>query len=555
MRFARCSPVLVLAALLAPALARGAWLPGGNRIGDGVTSGGIAATASGPERIIVAWTRPVAQDRFEVRAQAWTADGDLVTGWPSAGAVVGQIAGTTSSVEICADGAGGAFVAWVRHGSDGSSAHLQHLSAIGSPVAGWPAEGVLLSESWPSLTAVEPDGAGGVFVGLLERPSPSDYSYQARVRNIDAAGVPAPAWPVDGLVIPNTYGVSVAVDSEGHVFVSAAEYEPGQTSWISVRRLDGSATPDPGWPQGGALFANVFPALMRIFPDGAGGVFAGWTEFFVCVDRCPPPARLTARVLGDGSRDDRWIPSPRAYANAPDGAGGVLLGLVNRGRPSVTRLGAAGALMPGWDAEGNPAMTEAVGPWQLLVTGDGAGGAFIAWPDGRTGEERLYASRLTASGRLADGWPHTGSFVGTTHGFLSSAQLVSLGAGVTIAVWEEWTPSGPIAHLTALRPGEPGPIARLGPVAEPVGFGVVQVRPNPAVGPIVAMVELPNEGPARLDLVDAAGRVLETQDFDFQWQARGAAYFNRGRGLPAGVYWLRLSQGLRLASRKVVVLE
>jgi hypothetical protein len=233
----------------------------------------------------------------------------------------------------------------------------------------------------------------------------------------------------------------------------------------------------------------------------------------------------------------------------------MLLGLVNGGRPSALRLDASGAAMTGWVAEGNAAMTEIVDLREVLVAGDGEGGAFVAWQDNRTGQERLYASRLDAFGRLANGWPPTGSFVGTGRGYLSSAQLVTLRGDVVIALWEEWTSSETSGYLVALRPGEPGPLAPLRPVQGDVGFGVVQVRPNPAKGPIAAIVELQNEGPARLDLVDAAGRVLESQEFGFQWQARGAVHFNRARALPPGVYWLHLTQGVRRASKKVVVLE
>jgi hypothetical protein len=41
------------------------------------------------------------------------------------------------------------------------------------------------------------------------------------------------------------------------------------------------------------------------------------------------------------------------------------------------------------------------------------------------------------------------------------------------------------------------------------------VRPNPARGLIVAVVELPDEGPARIDLVDVTGQVRESQGFHF----------------------------------------
>ena len=234
--------------------------------------------------------------------------------------------------------------------------------------------------------------------------------------------------------------------------------------------------------------------------------------------------------------------------------GGVLMGLVNGGRPAVVRLDGAGTPMPGWAAEGNAAMTEVVNPWIVLVAPDGRGGAYASWQDRRGGVFRLYASRLDASGRLAPGWPATAGIV-AEGAYPRPIDVVSLAGGAAIALWEDWTPSGYVGRLRDLVPGEPGPIAELGPIDGEVGFGVAQVRPNPTTGPIVAVVELPTGDPARLELIDAAGRMVESIEVDFHQQARGAARLNEAGRLPAGVYWLRLTQGPRRATKKVVVLE
>jgi len=69
------------------------------------------------------------------------------------------------------------------------------------------------------------------------------------------------------------------------------------------------------------------------------------------------------------------------------------------------------------------------------------------------------------------------------------------------------------------------------------------------------MVELRNEGPARVELLDAAGRVLESHDFHFLSQARGAVRFNQAGVLPSGIYWVRVAQGVRSASKRVALLE
>ena len=558
---------LALAILLTPALAQAEWLPGGNRIDGG---GGFVAVASGPGRVVVAWVRQAGPGNTEVRAQAWTADGELPSGWPSAGVLVSDLPGTNHRPAIYEDGAGGVFVAWVNERGTDRSYYLQHVSATGSLAAGWAAEGLRLDSvsDYASALVAAHDGAGGVLVGSVEHRWDSPPSSRALIQRIDAAGRRAAEWPVGGYSIANAYDLGLAVDGEHHVFVSTAEVDPveGRLGGLRVQRLDGSAVPDPGWPQMGALLPYPgSPAGILLFPDGTGGVFANWGEGLICLE-CDTPLISVARVLSDGTEDDGWIPRPGANSIAPDGMGGMLLGRVIGGRPGALRLDAGGAVMPGWAPAGNAATTEVV-EVTPLVTADGEGGAFVSWVDYRTDEGQLYASRLDAQGRLADGWPATGSVVGTRGNSVVHVQLVSVGAGVAVALWEEWAPEGFTGYLLALRPGEPGPIARLRPVSIEVGFGVVHVRPNPARGPIVAIVELPSLGPARIELVDAAGRMRESQDFFFQMppisplayttpsQARGAVYFNQARTLPPGVYWIRVTQGLRRASSQVVVLE
>ena len=134
-------------------------------------------------------------------------------------------------------------------------------------------------------------------------------------------------------------------------------------------------------------------------------------------------------------------------------------------------------------------------------------------------------------------------------------RIVSLGGGGVVAIWNEWSTEGLFTYMNELRPGEAGPLAGLNPVSEEVGFGVVRIRPNPARGPIAAIVELPSGGVARVDLIDATGRVLEAQDFNFWQQAQGAVHFNKARQLRPGVYWVRVTQGSRQANRKVILIE
>lgn len=550
----RLATALALAVLLAPAYAAAAWQPGGNPIGEGA---GFAAAASGG-RVLVAWSGK-GLSGTEIRLQAWTADGDVVSGWPLAGVLVSDASGENYYPAVCEDGSGGAFVAWSNQQGDQRSFHLQHVSASGALAPGWPAQGHNIGMGqYIGPLVIAGDGAGGVLLGWSEYRFDGTSQTSVHIQRFDGGGAPVTGWPVGGLSIPNAYAVGFAVDSERRIFVSTADIGAASQAGARVQRLDDTGAPDPGWPQAGTLLPEiVYPSYLRLYPDGTGGVFVGWVESLVCVgdigcDLYP----ATTRLQSDGTPDGGWIPAQRGYSSAPDGTGGVLLGRASAGRPGAVRLSAAGIPMPGWAPEGNPAMTEVVDPIGIGVVDDGAGGAFVTWVDNRTGKGRIYASRLDGTGRLANGWPLTGSFVDADRGGnVYQLQMVSLGGGVAIASWSEWSSQGLLGYLAALRPGEPGPIADLRSVQGQVGFGIVNLRPNPANGPIVATVELPNEGPARIELVDAAGRLLESQTFAFWRQARGAVHFNQSRTLPPGIYWLRLTQGSRRAVKKLVVLH
>jgi hypothetical protein len=550
-------PAFALVLLLAtPTIARAAWQPGGNPILECVR---FEATASGP-RVIVAWLGWLGERSYEVRVQAWTADGDVAAGWPADGIrVSGDPPGEVTFPHIVEDGVGGAFVLWTDPAY--SDARLQHIAASGDVASPWPVEGIALGPGRPAALAA--DGDGGV---LVARRLPES---QTTLQRIDHDGLPAPGWPVEGRQYHGAQVTGLAVDAERHVFMSASGYDTTTASIVSsLRRLDGYGVPDPSWPESGVrLLEARSVARTWLYPDGAGGVFTEWQMDGSCQYPCRyAPNRSAVRVLGDGSTNAGWIPAPKASSFAPDAAGGLVVGLLRDGRPSVLRLDAQGAVVPGWDPQGNLAMSEIVDPPEVLAISDGQGGAYVVWWDSRTGDDtwhspdyRLYASRLDASGHVAPGWPATGTMLSPRGQsrfleYYSTVSLVKLGGDVVVAIWREWA-NGRQAFISALRPGEPGPVADLAPFDREVGFGVVEVRPNPAKGQIVAVVELPVAGPARLDLVDAAGRKLETREFDFVQPARGSVRFNQGLTLPVGIYWLRLTQSGRVATKKLVMLE
>lgn len=77
-------------------------------------------------------------------------------------------------------------------------------------------------------------------------------------------------------------------------------------------------------------------------------------------------------------------------------------------------------------------------------------------------------------------------------------------------------------------------------------------RTNPSVdGAVHVEFVIPDGGPASLELVDIAGRRIDSRDFDSVGAGRHAATL--GQRLSPGMYFVRVSHGSSIARSKVVI--
>jgi len=85
-------------------------------------------------------------------------------------------------------------------------------------------------------------------------------------------------------------------------------------------------------------------------------------------------------------------------------------------------------------------------------------------------------------------------------------------------------------------------------------FGIRSLSPNPGAGPFVVSLALPSRAPARVELLDVSGRRIS------EAEVRPAAEetsirIARPDGMRGGIYFVRLTQGDRVAVRRLAVLE
>jgi FlgD Ig-like domain len=121
-----------------------------------------------------------------------------------------------------------------------------------------------------------------------------------------------------------------------------------------------------------------------------------------------------------------------------DGAGGAIIAW-NDGRIDanydifVQRINAAG--VPQWTKDGVPICVVVGSQFVGGIVSDGAGGAIVVWGDDRTQVRDIYAQRINAAGMVQ--WVPNGLGVCTVAGAKNFPAIVSDGAGGAVMAWED----------------------------------------------------------------------------------------------------------------------
>jgi hypothetical protein len=130
----------------------------------------IRMAPDGQGGVLLSWadSRPTPAIRREVYAHRFLDTGAAAVGWPEDGLRVSNLlAGDLyeSRPTICADGFGGAFVAWQQTFDTETPGLIQHLTADGQVAPDWPPFGVQIAESGSQYDPqVATDGAHGAIV-------------------------------------------------------------------------------------------------------------------------------------------------------------------------------------------------------------------------------------------------------------------------------------------------------------------------------------------------------------------------------------------------------
>jgi hypothetical protein len=570
--------MFLLAVLVCTAPARATWpsdptqnLPVCTAAGDQEQ---VQLLADGHGGAWVAWSDGrVAFSSADIYAQHVLSSGAVDPAWPPDGLAISTGLSQALSPVLAPDGASGFFVAWFdpRTSAGNPDVYMHHVLSTGVVDPTWPAngDGVCTTLDYQYPPQILADGTGGAFVCFGDLAVNNNIFAQ----HVLASGALDPAWPAGGLGVctqaGEQYFPSMVLDGAGGILL-AWEDDRTDAGNIYAAHVSKSGVLDPAWPVNGLAVctASAAQSSVRLVSDGLGNAIAVWSDH-----RNSTTADLYAQhVLATGAVDPAWPANGVAICTATgdqligrivsDGAHGAVIAWQDKRNGDYDiyahHLLASGNVDPAWPVNGR-ALCTAVGDQSIggaLV--DGAGGALIAWQDARLGTTNrdIYATHVLSSGIADPTWPLNGRAVCTAVGDQLAPAACPDVAGGMLCAWSDHR--GTSYDVYAQRVNADGTLD-VGDAPTPAGPHIAAPRPNPAAFAMLLRFQLARSGPARLDVLDLAGRrvrrlsasLLDAGSHDVRWDLRD----DTGQPVPDGIYFVTFALDGTTGTRRIAVVR
>jgi hypothetical protein len=290
--------------------------------------------------------------------------------------------------------------------------------------------------------------------------------------------------------------------------------------------------------------------------DGAGGALLVTEGSFGSL-----PARLV-HLTSTSALDPGWpaggvpVRSPDADLSSitavADDAGSTLIAWAENGAAGtevrMQKIAASGSLAPGWPSPGLVVCDANGSRDEVALAPDGAGGAFVAWRDGRDGARAdLYAHHVHADGSLDPAFGANGLGVVTLHAGVIHLSLAAVGPGAAVVAWSD---QRSLAEIRAQMLPLPGTLSVDPGARASVALSGFVPNPSRESRPRIAFT-LARDGDATLEVFDVLGRRVHAEHL--AGLAAGPHSVIVGRTLPAGLYGIRLRAGAETRTARGMV--
>ncbi len=357
--------------------------------------------------------------QWDIRGRLFGADGT-----PAGPSVAICSAGGHQTLEgAIDDGAGGAIVCWSDLRGGDPDIYVRRVDGSGTPQ--WTADGVPVCVAVGDQTSprMVSDGAGGVFLSWQDARDPSNPDIYAQ--HVDNTG--AATWAAGGVAVCADLGVqqgaALASDGAGGAIIAWTDLRNFLSPAVFAQRLNGSGNPQ--WTLNGesvasfSLLGSVIVSGVVTAPGSAAIILINNEEFDFTTGNVTS-ILYVQKVSSAGA--GQWGPQGTLVCDAgslcalerivEDGAGGAFIAWAD-GRNDVfdiyaRRVDSAGLAQ--WAVNGL-AVCNAAG-WQHLggIARHSGGDLVLLWSDQRAGQPDLYAHRIGSAAGAAV-WPTNGASV------------------------------------------------------------------------------------------------------------------------------------------------
>jgi hypothetical protein len=505
-------------------------------------------------------------------------DSSGVVRWSGDGIAVCS-ASSTQNGPAAAPASGGAVVCWSDGRNSASGIYAQRVNANG--VGQWTSNGVALGTTTTDFVyspRIVPDGAGGINVVpafLSAWILQTSFSIEVRAQRINYDGVGMWTAATSGgaqlvsassdqiqSIAMTSDGVGVSVVAKG-AFVTWQRDGTSTVFDIYVRRVDSSGAVQWGNPLlvCGTNGDQEHPAIALV---GAGTVILAWDDFRAASrDIWAQKVNSTGSALwtGNGEPVCRATGHQQLPQVVSDDTGGVIIvwedGRFGADRKIFAqRIDTNGARV--WALDGIQVCNHVGDQAAPVLVRDLAGGAVIAWLDGRDGNTNIFAQRLNSSGNPL--WPADGVSLTRAAGTQNDVHLVGDSHGGALASWTDGRIGGPtnndiyVARANAV--GSTVGVAGAGPSLQLLSL----LSSNPTRGSVRLRLELPEAAALTVDVMDAQGRRVRSLHAGvpfaagahlIEWDGADAS----GKRAAAGLYFVRARTDAATMVTRIVALR
>lgn len=558
------------------------WTVNGSLVAGGAgDQTAVACVNDGPWGTYVAWIDQ-GSGSPHLFVQRLAPDGSIAPGWPAGGTQI-CAGGTQAVVWAFPDRQGGIQFLWTGTIGTDTYATAYHMAPDGSPYTGWPVCGVTAAELYHQTSCC----LEGSCCGSLDSFLPSD---------------PAPCWP-DGLFL-GTYQIYTQCECVGGVCYGCPYFGCSGSELFQDAGRNQDETPVQG--------CNTW----AVFPDEAGGFIElgyntsivyrvgvlgnpSWSLY------APAYAPIAAgdgtfylqlsdgsyvRLLNDGTVAPGWsladplLPCASPCVSVlsdgvPDGAGGLFVAWDESSNGAgdiyTTHILGDGTRDPAWPARGFPVATGPADQVLDAVIPDRRGNAIVAWHDNRTGDDNLYAYRLSNNQPV----PVLASLVSSSATpdrveivwWVASPGALTVERRAAGTTWQWLANVAPDSRGQArvvdnsVRPGarydyrlsSSGHVLSETTIEVPVAlvFAFEGARPNPTSGSLEVAFTLPEEGDVVLRVRDVGGRQVRVRRLGATDPGHHTAVLARPGELPPGIYFVEFEAGRNRGTRRAIVIH